>query len=45
MRAWPMRDRVLLHLAGMHDFVWLHQSEERATEPPQAMSPAQPAAR
>jgi len=32
VRAWPMRDRILLRLAGMHDFVWLHQSKERVTE-------------
>jgi len=41
MRAWPMRDRILLRLAGMHDFVWLHQSQEQATEPQQLTSPAQ----
>ena len=41
MRAWPIRDRILLHLAGMHDFVWLHESQEQATEPPQLTSPAQ----
>jgi deazaflavin-dependent oxidoreductase (nitroreductase family) len=41
MRAWPIRDRILLQLAGMHDFVWLHQSHEHATEPPQLTSPAQ----
>lgn len=26
-------ERILLRLAGMHDFVWLHQGEEQATEP------------
>ncbi|ORB70977.1 hypothetical protein BST45_04470 [Mycobacterium shinjukuense] len=26
MRAWPMRSRIMLQLAGIHDFVWLHQS-------------------
>ena len=30
-RAWPMRDRILLDLAGIHDFVWLHQSEQQST--------------
>ena len=45
MRAWPIKDRILLHLAGMHDFVWLHRSEEQATEPPQVTSPVQHAAR
>jgi deazaflavin-dependent oxidoreductase (nitroreductase family) len=30
MHAWRLRDRILLHLAGMHDFVWLHQSEEQS---------------
>jgi len=45
MRAWPIRDRILLQLAGIHDFVWLHQSGEQATESPQVESPAQQAAR
>lgn len=45
MRAWPMRDRILLQLAGMHDFVWLHRSKEQATESPQVESPVQPVAR
>jgi deazaflavin-dependent oxidoreductase (nitroreductase family) len=30
-RAWPIRDRILLQLAGIHDFVWLHQSKEEAS--------------
>ena len=30
-RAWPRRDRILLQLAGIHDFVWLHQSKEQAS--------------
>jgi len=34
VRVWPMRDRILLRLAGMRDFVWLHRSEERVTESP-----------
>jgi len=29
VRAWRMRDRILLRLAGMHDFVWLHRKLER----------------
>ena len=45
MRAWPLRDRILLHLAGMNDFVWLHKSEEEATEPPLVTSAARHAAR
>jgi deazaflavin-dependent oxidoreductase (nitroreductase family) len=44
MRAWHGRDRLMLHLAGMHDFVWLHQSAEQATEPAQAASPVHHAA-
>jgi deazaflavin-dependent oxidoreductase (nitroreductase family) len=24
-RAWPIRDRVLFQLAGIRDFVWLHE--------------------
>ena len=44
IRAWPIRDRILLRLAGMHDFVWLHQSKEHATDSPQVESPAQHAA-
>jgi deazaflavin-dependent oxidoreductase (nitroreductase family) len=44
MRAWRKPERVLLHLAGMHDFVWLHQSEGKATEPPQATSSKEHAA-
>jgi deazaflavin-dependent oxidoreductase (nitroreductase family) len=41
MRAWPLGSRILLQLAGIHDFVWLHQSQEQATEPPPLTSPAQ----
>jgi deazaflavin-dependent oxidoreductase (nitroreductase family) len=44
MRAWPMRDRILLRLAGMHDFVWLHQRKQQATESPQVEAPVQHAA-
>ena len=39
MRAWPMRERILLRLAGMREFVWLHQSKE-TVELPQAQEPA-----
>ena len=28
-QAWPLRDRTLLRLAGMHDFVWLHRGGQR----------------
>ncbi|WP_430335859.1 nitroreductase family deazaflavin-dependent oxidoreductase [Rhodococcus sp. ACT016] len=28
MEAWPIRDRILLRLAGIHDFVWLHHLGE-----------------
>jgi deazaflavin-dependent oxidoreductase (nitroreductase family) len=44
IRAWPIRDRILLRLAGMHDFVWLHQSKQHATDSPHMESPAQHAA-
>ena len=39
MRAWPLRERILLQLAGMHDFVWLHQTKEETLEPTQAEVP------
>ncbi|HTY31152.1 MAG TPA: nitroreductase family deazaflavin-dependent oxidoreductase [Mycobacterium sp.] len=32
MRAWPLMSRMLLRLAGMHEFVWLHRSPEEAAE-------------
>ncbi|WP_156768086.1 nitroreductase family deazaflavin-dependent oxidoreductase [Mycobacterium sp. E1386] len=32
MRAWPARSRILLQLAGIHDFVWLHLSREQRAE-------------
>ncbi len=38
MQAWGLGERILLRLAGMRDFVWLHQSEEQVAEPPQAIS-------
>ncbi len=44
MQVWPLGSRVLLHLAGIHDFVWLHHSQEKAAEHPQLTSPAQQAA-
>ena len=44
MRAWRGREQLLLRLAGMHDFVWLHQSEQQDTEPAQAASSLQHAA-
>ncbi len=44
VRAWPMRDRILLRLAGIHDFLWLHQSKEPAAESPQVESPVEHAA-
>jgi deazaflavin-dependent oxidoreductase (nitroreductase family) len=44
MHAWRLRDRILLHLAGMHDFVWLHQSEKQATDQSQATSSKEHAA-
>lgn len=40
MRAWPTRERILLRLAGMRDFVWLHQSKDAAVEPKRAQEPA-----
>lgn len=27
LQAWPTDDRILLRLAGVHDFVWVHGSE------------------
>ncbi|UXA05064.1 hypothetical protein KXD96_19090 [Mycobacterium sp. SMC-2] len=44
MRAWPVRLRILLQLAGIHDFVWLHQSHEQRIESSPLASPAQHAA-
>ncbi|ODQ99152.1 nitroreductase family deazaflavin-dependent oxidoreductase [Mycobacterium intermedium] len=26
LRAWPLRERIVLQLAGIEDFVWLHES-------------------
>lgn len=44
MRAWPIGSRILLQLAGIHDFVWLHESQEQGTAPPVLASPTQHAA-
>jgi deazaflavin-dependent oxidoreductase (nitroreductase family) len=41
MRAWPMRDRILLRLAGMHNFVWLHLPKLQSTEASQIDAPVQ----
>ena len=41
MQAWRKRDQILLRLAGMHDFVWLHQSAQEASEPAQMQNAAQ----
>jgi deazaflavin-dependent oxidoreductase (nitroreductase family) len=27
MRVWPMGSRIMLRLAGVHDFVWMHESQ------------------
>jgi deazaflavin-dependent oxidoreductase (nitroreductase family) len=40
MRAWPIRDRILLQLAGIHDFVWLHESKEQPISSPRVESTA-----
>ena len=32
MHAWPIGSRILLRLAGIHEFVWLHSRTEPATE-------------
>ena len=44
LHAWPMRERITLRLAGMHDFVWLHQSKQQDTKSPQIESPPEHAA-
>ncbi len=43
MRSWPVGSRILLQLAGIDDFVWLHQSQEQRTEVTPLASPAQTA--
>jgi deazaflavin-dependent oxidoreductase (nitroreductase family) len=45
LHAWPMWERITLRLAGIHDFVWLHQSKEQAAESPQVESRIQHGAR
>jgi deazaflavin-dependent oxidoreductase (nitroreductase family) len=32
MRAWPTGSRIMLRLTGIHEFVWVHQSQEETTE-------------
>jgi len=44
LHAWPARDRIVLRLAGMHEFVWLHQSKQHDTTSPQVESPLEGAA-
>lgn len=39
MRAWPLASRIMLRLAGMHEFVWLHRSAELHTPPAQPATP------
>jgi hypothetical protein len=39
MQAWRMPERILLRLAGIHDFVWLHAVTDQA----EAAPPAEPA--
>jgi deazaflavin-dependent oxidoreductase (nitroreductase family) len=41
MGAWPMRDRMLLRMAGMHEFVWLHASADQPGRRLQAESPVE----
>ncbi|HTX97429.1 MAG TPA: nitroreductase family deazaflavin-dependent oxidoreductase [Mycobacterium sp.] len=41
MRAWPVMSRILLRLAGIHNFVWLHKSRNQGTDCPPVTSPAQ----
>ncbi len=40
LRAWPLGSRILLKLSGIHEFVWLHQSQEQGAESPALRSPA-----
>lgn len=37
MRSWPRHERILLQLAGIHEFVWLHQRADQT--PDQAPEP------
>ena len=45
MRSWSLGSQIMLQLAGIHDFVWLHQRQEQHVEPsvpaPPARHPAQ----
>ena len=38
MQAWRMPERILLRLAGIHDFVWLHAVTDQAEASPPAGS-------
>jgi deazaflavin-dependent oxidoreductase (nitroreductase family) len=38
MQAWRMPERILLRLAGIHDFVWLHAVTDQAEASPPAES-------
>jgi hypothetical protein len=44
VHTWPIRERIVLQLAGMRDFVWLHAGKEQAAESPQGESPVEHAA-
>ncbi len=33
INAWPVASRILLRLAGIHDFVWLHRRRDEQAEP------------
>jgi deazaflavin-dependent oxidoreductase (nitroreductase family) len=44
MQAWRMRERILLHLGGIHDFVWLHAGKNEAEASPPAESAMEHAA-
>jgi hypothetical protein len=39
VHSWPIRERILLQLAGMRDFVWLHAGKDGAEASPPAESP------
>jgi deazaflavin-dependent oxidoreductase (nitroreductase family) len=32
MRVWPPGSRILLRLTGIHEFVWLHQSQQHTAQ-------------
>jgi deazaflavin-dependent oxidoreductase (nitroreductase family) len=44
LQAWPMRERILLQLAGMRDFVWLHARTDQVAQSPQTGGPMEKAA-